>query len=105
MLLSFIHPGPHEPKDLAVLKEIEVAELMLAYHHGIAITMWDGQEVIMRIKVIQHVYDYRGIPKFLRIAQSPAHVGACWLCHQRGFSAWQGKTLYACECFVPLMCM
>ncbi|DBA77816.1 TPA: hypothetical protein ACH3X1_009173 [Trebouxia sp. C0004] len=41
MLLSFIHPGPHEPKDLAVLKEIEVDELMLAYHHGIPITMWD----------------------------------------------------------------
>jgi len=94
MLLNFICPGPKEPKDLAILKEMEVDELKLAYRHGVPVTTWDGHEVLLRIKVISFVYDYHGIPKFLRTAQSPAKIGACQRCHQRGFGAWNGKTLY-----------
>lgn len=57
------------------------------------------------IKLSQGDYDYcaYGTPKFWQVAQSPAHVEACWLCHQRGFIAWQSKMLYACESLTALV--
>lgn len=96
MLLQFVAPGPKEPKDLQVYKAIQVDELLLAYHHGIPTCDYENSKFIMRIKMIGHVHDARGVPKVLRVTQTPALIGACWLCWIVGFQPPQyNKTMYS----------
>ena len=99
ILLSFVSPGPREPKDLQVYKAIQVDELLLACHYGIPTRDQHNNEFLMRIKVVGHVYDARGVPKMLRTTTSPALVGACWLCWIIGFQPPQWtNTMYSGNC-------
>ena len=80
--VPYVHPGPKKPKDWAPLIEINTAELLYAYHHGFMVEdARTGEVFCCRIVLAGCAYDARGVPKALRAAQTPADVGACWICH------------------------
>lgn len=42
VLLNFIEPGPYEPTDIAMAKEIQMDEILMGHHHGFPTTDYAG---------------------------------------------------------------
>jgi hypothetical protein len=69
--------------------ELMAHELLHLYWHGVEVTLpqsLGGTRLVVCAMLLQWVCDYRGYPKCFRHTQSPACVGACYVCDQQGVS-------------------
>ncbi len=95
MHISFIHPGPNEPIDPEGIYEIQTEEALMLYWHGIMVLdASTGEEFLLRAFIAGITDDSRAVPKLLRVTQTPADHGACWLCDIDGFNV-AGRATYA----------
>lgn len=99
--LCCVVPGPKEPKDFQSVLDIIADDLNYLYRFGIEVVSSAPETAPnactgrfnCKAKLFGLISDYRGIGPLTRHAMSPSHVGACYTCHQKGFSA-SGKTIY-----------
>lgn len=100
MWLVCIAPGPGEPKDFQPILDIVADELNFLYHHGVNVrdsSDSSSSAFTCKARLFQVIADYRGMAPLLWYSASPAHEGACYECHQGGFSHSRGKTIYPGE--------
>jgi hypothetical protein len=67
--------------------ELMAHELLDLYWHGVEVKLPDslgGTQLVVHAMMLQWVCDYRGFPKCFRHSQSPALIGACYVCDQQG---------------------
>ena len=75
--------------------DILTDELNYLYWEGISVHRHGSPEAqLYKAMLLSVVSDYRGYPELFRITQSPALVGACYICEQAG-TRLGGKTIYA----------
>lgn len=71
--------------DFAPYLDILTDELNWLYWEGVPVYRAGSNETFnCRAMILKIISDYRGIPEIFRVAQSPAFVGACYMCKQEG---------------------
>lgn len=87
--------------DFAPYLDILTDELQYLYWEGIPVHRHGAMEAqLYRAMLLSVISDYRGYPELFRITQSPALVGACYICEVLGIRAFGRKTIYAGGAFV-----
>lgn len=89
--------------DFAPYLDILADELDLLYWDGVEVVHATTNETfICRAMLLSIVTDYRGMPEIFRVAQSPAFVGACYVCGVEGWrvaskTCYSGQHRHACS--------
>jgi hypothetical protein len=91
----------HTQSDFSPYLDIVTDELDCLYWEGIEVKAANTEEVFnCHAMLLSLITDYRGKPELFRVAQSPAFVGACYICEQIGIRMCEGTTkcIYPGEC-------
>jgi len=90
--------------DFAPYLDILADELDLLYWDGVEIVHASTKETFTcRAMLLSIVTDYRGMPEIFRTAQSPAFIGACYVCGVEGWrmatkTCYSGKYAHVYKC-------
>ena len=93
--------------DFSPFLDILTDELDQLYWEGVRVNERSGTSFVCHAMLLSIVTDYRGLPELFRLAQSPAHVGACYKCNQAGcrMAGGSSKTIYSgkdwCDAVAP----